>query len=159
MILFKKDIVKKDVYNAQIKNIKDKIPDITNLANKTTLNAKTNQIKGGIPSITNLATKTAFNAVENKIPSVSNFVKKTEYTTKINKIKKKITDHNHHKYITAPEFDKLTSENFAAILKSDSNLPKKITICFNDNLSKMMKSVFYFILKALFLLKIFKFLS
>ena len=28
------------VYNAKIKNIKDKIPDITNLATKTTLNAK-----------------------------------------------------------------------------------------------------------------------
>ena len=28
------------VYNAKIKNIKDKIPDTTNLATKTTLNAK-----------------------------------------------------------------------------------------------------------------------
>ena len=36
----KNDIVKKDVYNAKIKNIEDKIPDITNLATKTTLNAK-----------------------------------------------------------------------------------------------------------------------
>ena len=30
----KNDVVKKDKYNAKIKNIKDKIPDITNLANK-----------------------------------------------------------------------------------------------------------------------------
>ena len=30
----------KDVYNAKIKNIEDKIPDMTNLAAKTTLNAK-----------------------------------------------------------------------------------------------------------------------
>ena len=43
-------------------------------------------------------------------------------------------------------------------LKLDSPLPKNI-ICFNDSPSKMMKSAFYFILKALFLLKIFKFLS
>ena len=32
-------------------------------------------------------------------------------------------------------------------------------ICFNDGTSKMMKNVFYFILKALFILKIFKLLS
>ena len=43
-------------------------------------------------------------------------------------------------------------------LKSDSHLQKKC-ICFNDNPSKMMKNVFYFILKALFVLNIFKFLS
>ena len=45
-------------------------------------------------------------------------------------------------------------------LKSDSHLPKKgFFICFNDSPSKMMKNAFYFILKALFDLKIFKFLS
>ena len=45
-------------------------------------------------------------------------------------------------------------------LKSDSHLPKIFfIICFNDSLSKMMKTVFYFILKALFVLKIFRFLS
>ena len=44
-------------------------------------------------------------------------------------------------------------------LKSDSHLPKKIVfICFNDNPPKMMKSAFYFILKALFVFKIFEFL-
>ena len=41
----KNDVVKKDVYNAKIKNIEDKIPDITNLATNTTLNAKTNVVK------------------------------------------------------------------------------------------------------------------
>ena len=34
-----------------------------------------------------------------------------------------------------------------------------IIICFNDSPSKMVKNAFYFILKALFVLKIFKFLS
>ena len=34
------NVVKKDAYNAKIKNIEDKIPDITNLTTKTTLNAK-----------------------------------------------------------------------------------------------------------------------
>ena len=37
---------------------------------------------------------------------------------------------------------------------------KKFVVCFNDNSpSKMMKNAFYFTLKALFLLKIFEFLS
>ena len=36
----KNDTVEKDVYDAKIKNIEDKIPDIANLASNTTLNAK-----------------------------------------------------------------------------------------------------------------------
>ena len=42
----KNDVVKKDVYNAKIKNIEDKIPDITNLATNASLNAKINEVKG-----------------------------------------------------------------------------------------------------------------
>ena len=38
MMLFKK------IYNAKIKNIEDKIPDITNLASKATLDAEMNEI-------------------------------------------------------------------------------------------------------------------
>ena len=56
-------------------------------------------------------------AVENKISSVSNIVKKTDCNTKINEIEKKITDHDHDKYITTPEINKLIAENFAARLK------------------------------------------
>ena len=52
----KNDIVKKGVYNAKIKNIKDKIPDIINLATNTTLNAKINEVKNKKSNITNLAT-------------------------------------------------------------------------------------------------------
>ena len=45
-------------------------------------------------------------------------------------------------------------------LKSDSHLPKKICmVCFIKSLLKMMKNAFCFILKASFVLKIFKFLS
>ena len=44
------------------------------------------------------------------------------------------------------------------VLKSDSHLPKKIVICFIENPVKMIKNA-YFIFKALFVLKIFKFLS
>ena len=35
----------KKMYNAKIKNIEDKIPDITNLATNTTLNVKINEGK------------------------------------------------------------------------------------------------------------------
>ena len=70
-----------------------------------------------VPSISGLATNAALTAVENKIPNVSNLVTKTDYNTKINEIEKKITDHDHDKYITTPEFNKLTAENFAARLK------------------------------------------
>ena len=72
----KNEVVKKTEYNAKIKNIEDKTPDITNLATKTTLNAKINEVKSRIPSITNLASTTALTAVENKILNVSSLVKK-----------------------------------------------------------------------------------
>ena len=46
------DVVKKDTYNANIKNIEDKIPDMTNLTTNTTLNAKINEVRNKIPNIT-----------------------------------------------------------------------------------------------------------
>ena len=63
----KNDVVKKDVYNAKIKNIKDKIPDITNLATSTILNAKINEVKNETASITNLDTTTSLNAKINEV--------------------------------------------------------------------------------------------
>ena len=104
----KNDVVKKDAYNAKIKNIEDKIADITNLAATTALNAEINEVKNKIPNITNLATTTAFTAVENKISEIEN---------KIN------TD----KYITTQEFNKLTPENCPAIL-AQVNLASKSDI-------------------------------
>ena len=41
----KNEVVKKDLYNAKIKNIEDKITDITNLPSNTILNAKINEVK------------------------------------------------------------------------------------------------------------------
>ena len=58
-------MLKKDVYNAKIKNIDYEIPDITNLATTTALNAKINEVIKKIPNITNLATTNALTAVEN----------------------------------------------------------------------------------------------
>ena len=91
----KNDVVKKDVYNAKIKNIEKKIPDITDLATKTTLNAKVNEFKGEIPNITNLATTNSLTVVENKIPNVRNLAKISDYNTKPYELEKKNTDHDH----------------------------------------------------------------
>ena len=84
----KNDVIKKD---AKIKNIEDKIPDITNLATTTTLNAKINEVKNKILNITDLATTADLTAVENKIRNVSNLVKKKLTTTqKLVKLKMKL---------------------------------------------------------------------
>ena len=101
-------------------------------------NAKKKNIEIKIPHITNLATKTPLNVVENKIPSVSNLVKKIDHNTKINKIEKKTTDHNHGKYITTPEFNRLTSEKFAARLEQ-VNLVTKIE--FDNELASFNKII------------------
>ena len=53
--------MKKDVYNAKIKNIADKLPDTTNLASNASLNAKISVAKDEIPSITNVATNASLN--------------------------------------------------------------------------------------------------
>ena len=50
--------------------------------------------------------------LENKIPAVSNLVKKTDFNTKITEIEKKLTDHNHDKYIDTQEFNKLAADVF-----------------------------------------------
>ena len=133
----KNDVVKKTDYNTKIKNIEDRIPDITNLATKTTLNVKIHEVKAKIPSMTNLTTTTALTSVENEIPNVSNLVKKINYT-KINEIKKSIIDHSHDKYITTLEFDKLTAETFAARL-AQANLVTKTD--FDDKLKNLNKKL------------------
>ena len=38
------------------------------------------------------------------MPNVSSLVNKTDCNTKINELEKKLTDHNHDKCITTPEF-------------------------------------------------------
>ena len=68
------------------------------------------------------------------------WLKKRDYDTKISDIEKKITDHNHDKYITTPEFNTMTTNVFSTrlaqanvITKTDfdarmSGFNKKITI-------------------------------
>ena len=50
--------------------------DITDLATNSTLNDKINEVKNKIPNITNLAITTAVTGVKNKIPNVIKLVKK-----------------------------------------------------------------------------------
>ena len=88
--------VKKDVYSAKVKNVENKMPDvtgipsITNLATTAALNAKISEVENKIPNITNLATTTALPAVESKIPNVSNLVKKLTITQILMKLKIKL---------------------------------------------------------------------
>ena len=103
---------KSDLEN-KISDAGKKIPDTGKLVKKKYYNAEISEIKNKkIPNITGLATTSTLSAVENKITDVSNLVRKTDYDTKISEIEKKVTDHD--QYITTPEFNKLTAENFSA---------------------------------------------
>ena len=75
------------------------------LLKKTDYNTKITEIEGKIPSISGLSTNAALTAVEKKIPNISRFFQKTDYNTKINEIENKLTDHNHDKCVTTPEFN------------------------------------------------------
>ena len=76
------------------------------------LKKKLTELENKIPDVSSLATKTALTAVENKI--ASSLVKKIDYDTKITEIEKKLTNHNHDKYITTPEFNILAASVFNA---------------------------------------------
>ena len=64
------------------------------------------------------------NKVDNKIPDVSSLVKETDYNIKISDIEKKITDHDHNKYISTSEFNTLAADVLNARLKQ-ANLTTK----------------------------------
>ena len=62
--------------------------------------------------------------MKNKIPNVSKLVKNTDYNTKVTESENKLNDHNHHKYITIPEFNTLAANVFNARL-AQANLVAK----------------------------------
>ena len=76
-------------------------------------------------------------------------VKKTDYISKVTEIEKKLSDHNHDKYIDTSEFNKLAADVFNLriaqanlIAKTDfdsklSNLNRKITTNKTKHLLKM----------------------
>ena len=115
--------------------------------------AKLTGLKNKILDVSSLATKTALTAVENKIPSVSSLATKTDYDTKISEIEKKLTDHNHDKCITTPEFNTLAADLFNArlvqadfIRKTDfdaklSSLNRKVTANKSKNIENKLKKL------------------
>ena len=105
---------------------------------KTDFNAKITEVEGKIPDITGLATSSALTGVENKIRDVSSLVKKADYDTKISDIEKKITDHDHDKYITTPEFNTMAANVFNARL-AQANVKTKTD--FDAKLSSFNKKI------------------
>ena len=73
-----------------------------------------------------------------KTPDASSLVKKTDYNTKITEIEKKLTDHNHDKYITTPEFNTLAADVFNARL-AQANLITKTD--FDAKLSSLNRKI------------------
>ena len=65
-------------------------------------------------------------------------VKKTDSNTKITDIEKKLTDHNHDKYITPPEFNNLAADVFNARLKRP-NLVRKTD--FDNSVSSLINKI------------------
>ena len=62
-----------------------------------------------MPSISGWTTNAALIPFKTKISDVGSLVKKTDYNTKITEVEKKLTDNNHDKYITTPEFNKFAA--------------------------------------------------
>ena len=98
----------KTKHQADKTKLEKKIPDVSDFVKKT----KLTELKNKIPDVSSLATKTVLTAVENKTPTVSSLVKKTDYSTKISELEKKLTDHNHDKYINTTEFNNLAASVF-----------------------------------------------
>ena len=107
---------------------------MTNVVKKT----KLTELESKIPDVSSLATKTALTVVENKIPSASSLVKKTDYDTKIIENEKKLTDHNHEKYIATPEFNTLAADIFNARLTQANLINKKD---FDAKLSSLNRNI------------------
>ena len=84
------------------------------------------EIEGKIPSITGLATNLALTAVKNKLLDVSSLKKRQITIQKLLKLKKKVSDHNHDKYITSPEFNNLAAKIFTGGLAQADSVTKTL---------------------------------
>ena len=130
------EVVKKTEYNKLVNKVNN--IDTSGFLLKTKYAADNLELEKKIPDISNLATKTALSTVENKITDTSNLVRKTDYNTKITEIEKKITDLNHDKYITTPEFNSLATNSFNARI-AQANLVTKTD--FDNKLSDLNKKI------------------
>ena len=98
------------MYDTDKTELENWIPDTSELVEKLDYNAKITRIENKIPSVSGLTTNAALTTTENKIPNISSLVKQTDYNTNITEIEKKVTDQNYDKYITTPEFNRLSEE-------------------------------------------------
>ena len=151
----KNDVAKKTVYDkfvAKVNNIdtsgfaqkikyktdkaelEKKISDVTDLVKET----KLTKLENKLLNVSGLATKAALTVVENKIPDVSSLVNKTNYCTKLTELEKKLTNHNHDKYITTPEFNTVAAKVLNARL-GQANLITKTD--FNAKLSSLNRNI------------------
>ena len=129
--------VLKTNYTRDNSEIQNKIPEI-GLVKTADCNTKITEIEVKTPSISSLATYAALTTVENKILNISSLVKKTDYNTKITETEKKLTDHNHDKYISTPESNTLTASVFNARL-AQANLITKTD--FDAKLSSLNRKI------------------
>ena len=127
------------IYKSELEN---KIPDLADVLEK----ANFTELGNKISDISNLATKTALTTVENKIPGVSNLLKTTDSNTQVPESEKKLTDHNHGKYIDTLQFDKLAADNFNARI-APTNLMTKTD--FDAKLSILNRKITKYITKLL----------
>ena len=101
----------------KVNNLGKKTPDATTLININQYNIdkikfREKNADNEIPDTSGLVATVVLNT------KTSGLIKKqTNYDTKIGEIAKKITDHDHSKYINTQEFNKLTAENFKERLK------------------------------------------
>ena len=119
--------VLKTRYDIDKSEVGNRIPDTSGLVKKTDYNSKITEIESKIPSFSGLATNAALTTAENKIPNISNI------------IEKKLTDHNHDKYITSPEFNALAADVFNARL-AQANLITKTD--FDAKLSSLNRIIY-----------------
>ena len=124
----------KTKYQTEKTDLEKKTSDVTDFVKKT----KLTELENRIPIVSSLAPKTALTAVENKIPDVRSLVTKTNYDTKISELEKKLTDNDHDKYITTPEFNSLAANVFNARL-AQTNLITKTD--FDPKLSSLNRKI------------------
>ena len=76
--------------------------------------------------------------VENKTPDISSLVRKKKIGAEITELEKKLTDHNHDKYITIPEFNTMIASVFNPRL-AQANLITKTD--FDSKLSSLNRKI------------------
>ena len=110
----KNDFVKKAAYDKLVTKVNN--IDTSEFVLKTKYQIDKAELEKKIPDVTDFIKKIKLTELESKIPDVSSLAKKTNYDTKTSELEKKLTNHDHDKYITTPEFNTLAADVFNARL-------------------------------------------